>query len=370
MLWKKKKGTSWMDNDAVRGLVPSELIGTVVRRRCIGRNLTFATIKPTQSSAAAAGTNLVEVVFVRSFELWIGKEFPGRKSVLELGMEANLQVYYGVAGEEHPVVSDWTIIYSPSEAAMGKGVEALGPENGNGWDIGTVLSSRNLEHMKAQEALGACTDPSCGGCDKDIFLPPPSQPSHPTNPHEREKGKNEDKVFAVFINENFPTLRSGAVVDVAGGKGKVSIELCMSKQDDDPDLISWIIDPGVRKTRLSNRDAKKFSKAGLQVPRWLATKFDSSGEFDAENSTLMASCSVIFGMHPDGATEAIIDSAIKYNKPCAVVPCCVFAGESNDSVRTHEQFCEYLKNKHPTFKESKLDFKGKNVVIWRPGGNE
>jgi hypothetical protein len=37
---------------------------------------------------------------------------------------------------------------------------------------------------------------------------------------------------------------------------------------------------------------------------------------------------VIIGMHPDQATEAIVDMALKYRKPFAVVPCCVFSHEN------------------------------------------
>ena len=39
-------------------------------------------------------------------------------------------------------------------------------------------------------------------------------------------------------------------------------------------------------------------------------------------------CDIIIGMHPDQATEPIIDMALKYQKPFAVVPCCVFAHEN------------------------------------------
>ena len=38
----------------------------------------------------------------------------------------------------------------------------------------------------------------------------------------------------------------------------------------------------------------------------------------------MSSCSVVVGMHPDQATEAIVDFALCENKPFAIVPCCVF----------------------------------------------
>ena len=37
---------------------------------------------------------------------------------------------------------------------------------------------------------------------------------------------------------------------------------------------------------------------------------------------------IIIGMHPDQATEPIIDMALKFQKPFAVVPCCVFAHEN------------------------------------------
>lgn len=37
---------------------------------------------------------------------------------------------------------------------------------------------------------------------------------------------------------------------------------------------------------------------------------------------------IIIGMHPDQATEPIVDMALKYQKPFAVVPCCVFAHEN------------------------------------------
>jgi hypothetical protein len=41
-------------------------------------------------------------------------------------------------------------------------------------------------------------------------------------------------------------------------------------------------------------------------------------------SSLLQSCSLAVGMHPDQATEPIIDAALQSGKPFAVVPCCVF----------------------------------------------
>jgi hypothetical protein len=123
--------------------------------------------------------------------------------------------------------------------------------------------------------------------------------------------------------------------------------------------------------------------------------------------------SLLIGMHADGATEDIIDVALHYHKPFVVVPCCVFANlyshrqvrhvgdvEPDDktattttttsvteeeeeppkletlhvlpemtfaSVRTHEQFCQYLLDKDARFQKSILPFAGRNVAIWWNG---
>jgi hypothetical protein len=99
--------------------------------------------------------------------------------------------------------------------------------------------------------------------------------------------------------------------------------------------------------------------------------------------------SLIIGLHADGATEAIVDAALLYQKPFVVVPCCVFpnlfseryinvpkeenANESNDNnskripVRSHDQFCTYLLAKDSRFVMEILPFEGRNVAIWWDG---
>ena len=102
--------------------------------------------------------------------------------------------------------------------------------------------------------------------------------------------------------------------------------------------------------------------------------------------------SLIVGLHADGATEAIVDAALRYDKPFVVVPCCVFPNffrhrfiyvDDNDgdddtvnsngdekkkvAVRTHEQFCQYLLDKDDRFRREVLPFEGRNVAIWWDG---
>jgi hypothetical protein len=84
-------------------------------------------------------------------------------------------------------------------------------------------------------------------------------------------------------------------------------------------------------------------------------------------------------MHPDQATEAIVDTALRLNVPFAVLPCCVMPslfpnrrkkgrnGKVGDPVRSYSRFCEYLLDKAPegeSFHVDHLPFVGRNKVIF------
>lgn len=85
-------------------------------------------------------------------------------------------------------------------------------------------------------------------------------------------------------------------------------------------------------------------------------------------------------MHPDQATDAVIEVALALKKPFAVVPCCVFtdlfphrrlkaenAEDEGVPVQTYAQLCEYLRSLHPDIEVAFLPFKGRNQVLyWRP----
>ncbi len=74
-------------------------------------------------------------------------------------------------------------------------------------------------------------------------------------------------------------------------------------------------------------------------------------------NNLVKNCSFLVGFHPDQATEDIIDLGLKYNKPFAVVPCCVYPSlfperkdQEGKQVRTYEQFLDYLQSKNNNLK--------------------
>ena len=73
-----------------------------------------------------------------------------------------------------------------------------------------------------------------------------------------------------------------------------------------------------------------------------------SPAFQAAEHERLASASLLAGMHPDQATEPIVDAALRLKLPFAIVPCCVFArefprtGVDGFPVTTYAQLLDYL----------------------------
>ncbi|KAF9158560.1 hypothetical protein DFQ26_007474 [Actinomortierella ambigua] len=129
-------------------------------------------------------------------------------------------------------------------------------------------------------------------------------------------------------------------------------------------------------TKAEKRATKKKEKESFVVPH-LATMLDD--QFAVDHGDLLKGASIILGMHPDQATEPIVDMALKHGKPFAVVPCCVFAVDNphrrlldGRSVNTTVEFVEYLVQK--TRREAIqaetefLSFEGMNIVVFRRPG--
>ena len=74
----------------------------------------------------------------------------------------------------------------------------------------------------------------------------------------------------------------------------------------------------------------------------------------------------------DSATDAIVDYAVATGKPFAIVPCCTFTKQftkrrtaDGGPVESYDQLLDYLLLKDGAVRRSKLDFEGRNTVIWR-----
>ena len=86
----------------------------------------------------------------------------------------------------------------------------------------------------------------------------------------------------------------------------------------------------------------------------------------------LAASSAVVGMHPDGATEAIVDFGLSTGKIFACVPCCVYStlfptrrDARGRLVKRYDAFIEYLLAKAPgRIGVATLPFEGKNKVIY------
>lgn len=130
--------------------------------------------------------------------------------------------------------------------------------------------------------------------------------------------------------------------------------------------------------------ARIYTRAGPESP--VATPANSAfaaGDSNqhvlddpVEAKRLLMGSSVIVGLHPDQATEPIVDHAIALGTPFAIIPCCVYASEFPKRhlkatpaarVTSYEDFLTYLCEKHPKIATEVMPFEGKNTLLWWPG---
>jgi hypothetical protein len=172
------------------------------------------------------------------------------------------------------------------------------------------------------------------------------------------------------------------VLDVAGGRGGVSFELltrhgipCTLVEPRAQKLsrVQHVYLRHVRKQMLAapgaDKEAVEAAIAARLAPQ-VQQRLDAS--LLAEQPAFFAGCSLLIGMHPDEATDCIVDTACALGKPFAVVPCCVFADVFTDRrvegkpVRTYSDLVAYLTAKaHPQpVRRVCLPFVGQNTVVF------
>ena len=208
------------------------------------------------------------------------------------------------------------------------------------------------------------------------------------------------EVFVKWLVETFgvETLSQGSgVLDVAGGRGDVSFELHTKRG-----ITCTLVEPRPRKlnkaqhkwlkTRNNNAQRALFEDGvledvwgydmGLVEPLSAAEETQPIFQlcqqvrdmFTPDNWHKFADCSVVLGMHPDEATESIVDFAKKFGKPFAVVPCCVFPAlfpdrheltrdDTRVPVTERRQLVRWLANKTKG-EVAHLGFEGANAVVY------
>ena len=156
-------------------------------------------------------------------------------------------------------------------------------------------------------------------------------------------------IFAQWIAEELLTTPSTAtpatatddrvVLDIAGGKGHLSEELRACG------LSPVLVDPCAISGRSSTMLGGEFAEAVHELEPDLEPEPEPEPQPQPESELvpspepsvrcmtlqelvttephLIASCAALVGLHPDEATEHIVDIALARGKPFAVVPCCV-----------------------------------------------
>lgn len=249
--------------------------------------------------------------------------------------------------------------------------------------------------MKSQEA------------EAQVAEAPPKENTYPSkklgrNPERKRYGarnQHRHKSFVKWLLGRFPFLQDADderhVLDVAGGKGEVSARMTMCHRkkvvmiDPRPADILHCFETLVL-PKIPNKWQRRLEQQREADPTFLEETINSRFKqlvtmFSLEhiNSSQelqdsIENASLLLGLHADGATEAVVDAALEYQKPFVVVPCCVFPNlfqerrVANDEgtmvpVRSHEQFCKYLKAKDERFQVEILPFEGRNVAIWWDG---
>lgn len=345
-----------------------QLSGRIASRRCHGKHLSFLTLL-LDDEAPDRTTATAKVAFRRAhFDTPTSSEcelpFPIKNSDMPFGALVSVHVVIsGMEGEEYQnsyEARSWRLLGEhPRQQAYQRATT-----NEGAISYSDYLQAREEEFLQIQRKLS-----------KSQESRPPKQPSTrqeqgvAVNDKDRHHGSDpcRARVFADWLVQNrlLQDQSSSRVLDVAGGKGNLSIALA------EFGVTCTVVDPLLR----SRRSLKKLQKSrsgcdasDLQLPAFVAAYFDNTTATDA----LVAQYDVLCGMHPDECTECIVDMALKHKKPFAVVPCCVFPSlfserrlSNGRKVQSYDDFLLYLREKDPHhIEQATLKIQGRNQVIF------
>ena len=205
---------------------------------------------------------------------------------------------------------------------------------------------------------------------KRFFLIAEKPNTEKNSAHDEKSRHQRAKVFSEWVIDklSLETLKSGTLLDIAGGRGDLAFELALNF-----DLKCIVVDPRnvTQKVRRKYQRSKlkKLKKSGSNLFENYPEKFDF--EFFQTYPHLKTETCLVLGLHPDQATEVLVDLCLKFSLKFAVIPCCVFAFENperklknGDAPNTYELFCDYLMEKSPEIRCESLNFHGRNKVLF------
>ena len=185
------------------------------------------------------------------------------------------------------------------------------------------------------------------------------------------------KIFASWLLDNFNPRSFADILDIAGGKCKLSIHLLHLSPSG---VNATIVDPLAKKEyiempeyleRMNIVNDNKCVKTLVERQKRKLQVLPQC--FDVESFSKKYGCkyTAIFGLHPDQATDSIFDYALKYKIPFACIPCCIFKAsfphrslKSGQKVSTYGGLIQYLREKDTRIRLAELPFEGRNIVLY------
>jgi hypothetical protein len=383
-----------MDND-VSNIIPQvdkaeagksmEKIGIIIRRRSMGKNLLFSYLKlitgddgEIERTGDALEDTIIQAVFRRSSPVWESSHdntFPTKKSALPYGAVIKVQLRCdnnetSLASSDNDCpkyeVIRWFMLTDPRAEALKDASKNIMKDESGGISQHLYFKSRMNQFLKYNESQGR-KERKVKPLHEDMTKDNNSM-AHGDKKHKAMRAK----IFATFLVELFgPEMfqdnhdSTPLILDVAGGKGMLSLELSLRCQSQ-----CTIIDPLIRgkndKQQFTSRAMKLIKNVNGRMPTHLAQCF----EMNEKCLKLVRQSTMLVGLHPDECTEDILDAALLTNKPAAIIPCCVFASlfperklKNGASVCSYDDFLSYLMEKDDRIKRFELPFEGKNQVL-------
>ena len=185
---------------------------------------------------------------------------------------------------------------------------------------------------------------------------------------ESSGSKTKSEAVVEFLIDKFKLTKESTVLDVAGGRGDLCFELSALRS-----IPCVSVDPRGRK--LSKRQRRFLKERRRDIPEEEGPRGDLWGGhirslfhadfFDGDDAArieLRDRVTVLVGLHPDEATEHIVDCALERRIPFAVVPCCVFPRDGRSL--SFREWCDHLQAKDDRIRRDYIDCRGKNLVLY------
>jgi hypothetical protein len=166
----------------------------------------------------------------------------------------------------------------------------------------------------------------------------------------RKPKKFRSQLLAEWLVENYKPCKAA---DIGGGKGLLAYLLNQHGWD------VTVIDPEYQDlpTKYTGLDKQRVKIPPEATVEHIDETFEKEMTKDFD---------MIIGLHVHGSCMKMIEAAKEYNKKLVLLPCCVIDEPiiKEEGIKWTESLVEYAEKLGLEVQTTKLNFKGKNVVIY------